>query len=135
MASRSALPVALFLAIVLLLASVAAWAWKRSQRQPDPVSGTIEVDEAHVASRYGGRVEKIFAQEGDALHAGDPIAELEASELKARRDLMAAQLAELESGPRTEEIEAARHDWESLKAQLEFAHADDVARLPAAVAG
>ena len=34
------------------------------------VSGTIETDEARVASRYGGRVEKILAQEGDALAAG-----------------------------------------------------------------
>ena len=33
------------------------------------VSGTIETDEARVASRYGGRVEKILAQEGDALTA------------------------------------------------------------------
>lgn len=90
----------------------------------EPVSGTIEVDEVHVASRYGGRVEKIFAQEGDGLHAGDPIVELEASELQARREMMAAQLAEIESGPRAEEIEAAKHDWESLKAQLDFARSD-----------
>ena len=31
------------------------------------ISGTIETDEAHVASRYGGRVEKLFAKEGDLL--------------------------------------------------------------------
>ncbi len=33
----------------------------------DAVSGTIEVDEVHVAPRMGGRVEKIFAREGDRL--------------------------------------------------------------------
>ena len=32
------------------------------------VSGTIEVDEAHVGPRSGGRVEKILAWEGDRLH-------------------------------------------------------------------
>ncbi|PYJ61383.1 MAG: hypothetical protein DME74_08725, partial [Verrucomicrobia bacterium] len=31
------------------------------------VSGTIEVDEAHVGPRAGGRVEKIFHWEGDHL--------------------------------------------------------------------
>ncbi len=78
----------------------------------------------HVAPRMGGRVEKLFAREGDALHPGQVIMQLEASELKARRDYVAAQLAELEKGPRAEEIEAAKHDWESQAAQLEFARAD-----------
>ena len=94
------------------------------QRKADPISGTIEVDEVHVAPRVGGRVEKILAQEGDSLHAGQVIVQLEASELKAHRDYVAAQLAELEKGPRAEEIEAAKHDWESQAAQLEFARAD-----------
>jgi HlyD family secretion protein len=56
------------------------------------VSGTIETDEVRVASRYGGRVEKIHAQEGDWLRAGQIIVELDAAELRARRDYAAAQL-------------------------------------------
>ena len=81
-------------------------------RQSNPVSGTIEVDEVHVASRSAGRVEKIFAWEGDSLKAGTPIVQLEASELKARRDLAAAQ------------INTAEHDVEAQNAQLEFLKAD-----------
>ena len=76
------------------------------------VSGTIEVDEAHVGPRSGGRVEKIFAQEGDRLHEGQIIAQLEASELHARRDLAAAQ------------IDTAIHDADAQAAQLEFLRAD-----------
>jgi HlyD family secretion protein len=91
---------------------------------PRSVSGTIETDEVRIASRYGGRVEKLFAQEGDALRPDQPIAELEASELKARRDQSAAQLAELEAGPRKEEIESAKHDWEALVAEHKQAQAD-----------
>ena len=34
-------------------------------------------------------------------------------------------LAELEAGPRKEEIAAAKADWESLQAEYEFALADD----------
>src|SRR5207244_234928 len=70
------------------------------------------------------RVEKIFAQEGDTLRAGQAIVGLEAFELQARRDNMAALLAELEAGARTEEIAAAKSDWESLAAELEFAKTD-----------
>jgi HlyD family secretion protein len=81
-------------------------------RKSNAVSGTIEVDEVHVASRSAGRVEKIFAWEGDTLKAGTPIVQLEASELKARRDLAAAQ------------INTAQHDVEAQSAQLEFLKAD-----------
>lgn len=119
---------ALFFLLLAAAVSVAGLAlWNLSHRRaaaPPPVSGTIEADEAHVASRYGGRVEKISAQEGDTLHEGDVIAELEAGELRARRDLAAAQLAELEHGSRAEEVEAAKRDWESLREQLEFARSD-----------
>jgi len=90
----------------------------------DSVSGTIETDETRVASRYGGRVEKVFAQEGDALDGGQMIVELDAAELNARRDLIAAQLAEAEAGPRKEEIAAAKAEWEAQVTQLELAKAD-----------
>ena len=81
----------------------------------DSVSGTIEVDEVHVGPRMGGRVTRLFAQEGDQLHRGQPIAELDAEELKARRDLAAAQ------------INTAQHDADSQQAQLKFLR-DDAAR-------
>ena len=76
------------------------------------VSGTIEVDEAHVGPRMAGRVEKIFAQEGDRLKDGQIIAQLEASELRARRDLAAAQ------------IDTAIRDADAAAAQLEFLRSD-----------
>jgi multidrug resistance efflux pump len=88
------------------------------------VSGTIETDEVRVASRYGGRVTQIFAVEGDALKPAQPIVELDAAELKAQRDRVAAQLAELEAGPRREEIDAAKHDWEALAAESDQARVD-----------
>jgi HlyD family secretion protein len=91
---------------------------------PSSVSGTIETDEVRVASRYGGRVEKTLVREGDSLKSGQVLVEVEASELRARRDLAAAQLAELEAGPRKEEIEAAKHDWEAIAAELEQARVD-----------
>jgi HlyD family secretion protein len=92
---------------------------------PSSVSGTIETDEIHVASRYGGRVAAIFAGEGDSLTNGQVIAELDAAELAARREQAAAMLAEWTAGPRREEIAAAKNDWEALTAELEFARTDE----------
>lgn len=70
------------------------------------------MDEVHVGPRSPGRVEKIFAQEGDKLHAGQPLVQLEATEMLARRDLAAAQ------------IQTAIHDADSQKAQLQFLRDD-----------
>ena len=72
------------------------------------VSGTIEVDEAHVGPRSGGRVEKILAWEGDHLKEGQLIVQLDASELRARRNLASAQ------------IDTALHDADAQQAQLVF---------------
>jgi hypothetical protein len=54
-----------------------------------------------------------------ALKVPRAIAEVEAAELRTKRDQAAAQLAELEAGPRKEEIAAAKHDWGALVAELE----------------
>jgi len=96
-------------AVVLMALSIVASA---CENRSNAVSGTIELDEVHVGPRSGGRVEKIFKQEGDQLHAGQPIVQLDAAELKARRDLAAAQ------------IDAAIRDADSQAAQLEFLRDD-----------
>ena len=102
-AARLALPF-LAIAAALLLAGC--------EQRADPVSGTIEVDEVHVAPRFGGRVAKIHVREGDALKPGDLIVELEAPELVARRELAAAA------------INTAERDVEAHAAQLKFMRAD-----------
>lgn len=77
-----------------------------------PVSGTIEVDEVHVAPRTGGRVVELFVQEGDVLQKGQSLARLVAPEMEAQRKLAQAQ------------IETAEQDAKALEAQLEFLRAD-----------
>ena len=91
--------------LVLLLATACS-------RRNHAVSGTIEVDEVHVGPRMGGRVGKIFAQEGDKLRPGQTIVELDAAELEARQKLATAQ------------IDSATHDAEAQNAQLEFMRDD-----------
>lgn len=78
-----------------------------------------------MASRYGGRVERLFAREGDALTSGQLIAELEAAELRAMRAQAAATLDELLAGPRPQEIIAASNDWQALVAELDLARMED----------
>ena len=77
-----------------------------------PVSGTIEVDEVHVAPRTGGRVVELFVQEGDTLAKGQSLARLVAPEMEAQSKLAQAQ------------IDTAKQDAKALEAQLEFLRAD-----------
>ena len=108
-------------AAVLLLALAAT---SCNSGRNSTVSGTIEVDDSHVGSRYGGRVEKIYAWEGYGLTNGQLIATLDAAELRAQRDHAAAQLAELVAGPRKEDIAAAKAQWEAQLASLDYARAE-----------
>jgi len=94
-------------AACLLLFSLAA-----CRPRVQPVSGTIEVDQVHIAPRTGGRVVELFAQEGDVLHKAQPLARLVAPEMQARRALAQAQ------------IDTTTQDAEAIKAQLEFMRAD-----------
>jgi HlyD family secretion protein len=111
---RSILGVVVLLGIALL----ALWLLQRPSSTPILVSGTIETDEVRLASRYGGRITAIHGREGDTIPAGTVLVELEATELQAQRAQAAARLEELAQGPRTNEIAAARHEWESLQADL-----------------
>jgi len=67
-----------------------------------------------VGPRSSGRVEKIFVQEGDVLHEGQLIAQLEAPELRARSELAAAQ------------IDTAIRNADAQAAQLEYLRANAV---------
>ncbi|MEP6777903.1 MAG: efflux RND transporter periplasmic adaptor subunit [Chthoniobacterales bacterium] len=82
------------------------------RHRSDAVSGTIEVDEVHVAPRSGGRVAKIYAEEGQTLKLGDLIVEMDAAELSAQRDVTAAQL------------NTAERDVDAQAAQLDFLRSD-----------
>ena len=45
--------------------------------------GRLEVEEIHVAVKYGGRVDEVLVDEGDMVEAGDVLARLDTAELDA----------------------------------------------------
>ena len=105
----------------LALGGLIFWGVAHRDRNASRVSGTIEADDARLASRYGGRVEKLLADEGAALTNGQPVAELSAPELTARRAALYATADELVNGPRVEEVAAAKKSWEALIAERDNA--------------
>jgi len=100
-------------------------------------SGSIEVEEISIASLSGGRVTKVLADEGQTVSEGDLLAVLDSSAIENSRlgllaavsqaeaavEMAEAQLAQAESGPRSEEIAAAEGAVQSAMAQVDLANA------------
>ena len=92
--------------------------------------GTVESQEVRLSSRVGGRVSKVYVDDGAVLEAGAKVVDLEMPELDAQRDQLVAQkqaaeavLARLVEGPRKQEIAAAKAAVDAAQARLELMQA------------
>lgn len=105
---------------VLLVAGVFVWLVLRGGGSQDLVySGTIEARDARVGSLVGGRVLEVLVEEGDSVAAGQLLVRLDgdliASQVKEQEARVAQARAALDrvvSGPRREQIERARIEWD-----------------------
>ncbi len=125
---------AALIAIVLICA--AAVAWFISRRTGDnggtvAVSGTIEVTEVEVSFKIPGRVRERLVDEGEQVKAGQIVARLDDEDLRlelAQRErdteVLGANLRELETGFRKEDIDRADAAVKRVKADAERLKAD-----------
>lgn len=105
-------------AAVAVVVAAAAWLLLSGDGAPEDVlsaSGTVEATEAHLGFQAPGRIRELRAEEGDAVEAGDTLAELDRAGTRARREAAEAEveaaraaLRELETGARPQELEQAR---------------------------
>lgn len=112
----------------VLVASALAGILVYSQHRPveNKVSGFIESHDIRLGSRVGGRIAKVDVTEGQTVHAGDVLLELEPFDLQeritqAQADLAQrqAQLKRLENGNRPEEVAQAQARRDQLAAKLD----------------
>lgn len=96
---------------------------------PDAL-GTLERDRITLPAPAAERIVAIDVREGETVAAGQRVMQLEPVRSGARLEALQAQarqageaLAELEAGPRSEEIESARARLEAAKAQATEAQA------------
>lgn len=87
-------------------------------------SGTVEATEAALGFQVPGRIERVGPNEGDAVKAGDELAWLDRTELRARLAQARALLAELEAGARSEELAQAREAAGAAEDRLADAQRD-----------
>ena len=126
--------------LLLLIGVVAALAWwQLAYPQKDGAQlllhGNVDIRQVSLAFTRSERLLEVHAEEGDAVEAGQVLAQLdtEGVELEQRRaqaTVAAAeqQLARLESGSRPEEIARASAQVEAAKAQVKLAE-NQLARM------
>src|SRR4051794_16085332 len=101
--------------VVIITALLAVIVYSQVRKTPLKVSGFIEAYEIRIGSRVGGRVAKVIATEGQSVHNGDVLVELEPFDLRERRSeaekLLAgkrADVARMTAGFRSEEVDQAK---------------------------
>lgn len=112
-------------ALVLALGAVVIWrTWLRDQGDALVIAGTVESRDVQVGSLVGGRVMTVHVDEGDLVAAGAPVVTLDndllraqAHEQEARVAAARASLDRIEAGPRVEEVERARIEWQNAEAE------------------
>lgn len=118
----------LILLVVIVLLSVLAYGWFRSQQEDNGqlvLYGNVDIRELSLAFRQGGRITELAFDEGDQVKAGQQVARLDDEPFRnalnaaeARVAQATAMLARLEAGNRPQEIEQARDN--KLQAQAVF---------------
>ncbi|AXS40088.1 HlyD family efflux transporter periplasmic adaptor subunit [Breoghania sp. L-A4] len=86
--------------MVVLLAAGAAGTWNWWQNQQDQLpegivsgNGRIEANQVDIAAISAGRIKNVLVQEGDLVSAGQVLAHIDTTELRALRAKYAADLA------------------------------------------
>lgn len=116
------------LIVLILLAAFGFGGWyvdAQRAKQRSVLSGFFESQPTQVSSRIGGRIARILVQEGDAVHAGQPLLTLEVA--PAREDTLAKQetaeqarqqYREVVNGPRLEDIRKQEAAVAEMQADL-----------------
>ena len=119
---------ALLAAVVVGLGSF--WPFRH---RPDTLRlpGVVEIQEVRLGSKIGGRVAEVSVVEGDIVQPGQVLVRFEVPELEAQREQWQARLKSLEAelekarnGPRQQEIERAKNELVTAKAELQWARQD-----------
>ncbi len=110
---------------------VRAYIHEEEENAQISVTGNVEVREVDVGFTLSGRLEEVFAEEGQQVQEGEQLATVEQTKIKdtiiqrrAALDEARAALENLQSGSRQQEIDAAEAKLTAVNAELEKAKED-----------
>ncbi len=112
----------------IVVAAVAGLAWygwsKYTNRGPGEGfisgNGRIEATEVDISTKTAGRLHDVLVKEGEFIRAGQPLADMDTTTLKAQRDEAVANLNQAKAAVQTAESQASqrRSELESARAQV-----------------
>jgi HlyD family secretion protein len=114
----------------ILVCTIALLVLAACARETPHALGTVEWDRITLPAPAAEKIVAVEVHEGQRVHAGDPLLQLEATHTQAQLEAAQAQakqgaatLAELKAGPRREDIDRARANVEAANAQAVEARA------------
>ncbi len=118
----------LIITIAIFALVIGLSVWYFSSASPVYLQGQVEAKQINVAPKVPGRVKAIYKQEGDLVHKGDLLLELESTELDAKlsqaqaaRAAAQAQSDKAQRGARSEQIQGAYNVWQQAQAAADLA--------------
>lgn len=114
------------IALLFIVAAVALTGYIVSKPAPEIIQGEAEATEYRVSGKVPGRIERFYASEGDFVHKGDTLVEIDSPEVKAKlaqamavRSAAEAQKSKALTGARQEQIAGAYELWQQALAGQE----------------
>lgn len=114
--------------VVVAAGAIGFGLWKAANPPTPPLQGQADARVIDVSPKIPGRIEKVFVREGDRVQAGEVLAEIAIPELSAKLGQVQAQqqaaqarLRLVEEGVRSEQIDAARAQYDRALAAQTFA--------------
>ncbi len=115
------------LVLPIALVGVATWVgysfYQANQPKPIRIQGQIDAQQYSVSSKVPGRIDQVFVRKGDQVSQGQLIFSLHSPEIEAKLEqakageqAAGALAQEAEKGARTQQIQAAKDQWQKAKA-------------------
>lgn len=114
--------------LVVLIAAVAVLGFVFTKPQEEIIQGEAEATEYRISGKVPGRIEAFYAAEGDMVHKGDTLVDIDSPEVKAKLAqanaayaAARAQRNKADKGARKEEIAGAYEIWQKALAGKDIA--------------
>ena len=114
--------------LLLIMVMLTGVGWFVLFPAPLMVQGEVEATQVSVASKIFGRVDSLHFKEGDQVTKDAVLVSLHSPEIEAKmkqataaKRAASAQKEKVDTGTRSEEIQAASSQWKTAEAQSEFA--------------
>jgi len=112
------------IALIVIVLAVSFAGYIVSKPKPMLIQGEAEATEYRISGKVPGRIEQFLASEGDMVHKGDTLVEIDSPEVKAKlaqamavKSMAEAQKNKALTGARKEQIAAAYELWQQAEVQ------------------